>query len=299
MSGYPRLAVAIALTLCCIGPVTSAEDRLADVLTQARHAIGIDTPQTNLTSLSVDATVRRVLNAGAIDLSSQVHLDFILPDKYRRSEAVSMGPVSRTVTLGLAGEELLYEDGGVASMMGADPRAPGPRRVQAIANLKLEAFRQLTVWFLSPPADAACTLSYAGIAEAPDGKADVIDVKGGQGRNVRLFIDTTSHQLLMATYDVESADPEQVKTLTERLMARGGGDSDSAATLAKSLSEELDKLPKKTVSVQMHFSDYRRFGRLTLPARMVVDMADVQEDWTISSFTLNPALKAELFQNAR
>jgi hypothetical protein len=297
MSRYPRPAIATTLALCCFGVASSAEDRLGDVLAQARHAIGIDAPKTSVTSLTVDATVQRALKSGAIDISSQVHMDFMLPDKYRRTEAVSMGPVSRTVTTGLSGDGLLYDDGGVAKMMGADPLAPGPQRVHLIANLKLEAFRQLTIWLLSPPADAPCTWSYAGVAEAPDGKADVIDVKGEQGRNMRLFLDTNSHQLLMATYVVESPDPEQVKALTERLVT-GAASNPGGTTVSQSLLE-LDKLPKKTVTVHMHFSDYRRFGPLTLPSRMMVDLGDAREDWTISSFTLNPALKAELFRGAR
>ena len=154
----------------------------------------------------------------------------------------------------------------------------------------------LTVWLMSPPANVPCAFAYAGIAEAPDGRADVLDIKGQEGRNLRLFLDSKSRRLLMATYEMESVDPEQVKALTQSMMSRAKADPENAAKLGQALSEEVNRLAKKTITVRMHFSDYRAFGGITIPTNMLVDAGPVQEQWTISSFKLNPPLKPELFK---
>lgn len=41
------------------------------------------------------------------------------------------------------------------------------------------------------------TFTYAGIAEAPQGKADVIDVKGPADFAIKLFINTQTHLPIM------------------------------------------------------------------------------------------------------
>ena len=62
----------------------------------------------------------------------------------------------------------------------------------------------------------AVTYGYAGQAESPDGKADVIEVKGPDDFRARLLLDADSHQPLMLTY---LAPEPRVMMRT----ARGGG----------------------------------------------------------------------------
>ena len=295
MTSRPIQVLAVGLALSLAGAPAEAQDRVKDLVAQARRAIGGDAVLAGIGSVSVDATVRRVSDATPMELSSELRLDLVMPDKYRRSESVSAGPVSRTVTMALSGEELLLEDGGAAAAMGQDPRVPGPHRVQAIANLKLEAFRYLAVWLLSPPSDVSCAFADGGVAEAPEGTADVLDLRCQAPRNLRLFFDSKTHRLLMATYEMESVDPDAVKELTQRMMNRVKADPQNAAKLAQVLPAELSRLPRKTITVPMRFSDHRPFGAITVPATMLVDVGDLREEWTIRSFKLNPTLRPELF----
>src|SRR4029077_8391955 len=46
------------------------------------------------------------------------------------------------------------------------------------------------------------TFGYAGVAEAPEGKADVIDVKGPANFTARLFINSQTHVPLMLSWTV-------------------------------------------------------------------------------------------------
>ena len=295
----------IAFALSSIASAALAQDRAQEVLAQARDALGNKAALTGITSLSVGATVRRVMQmAGNMEISSDVQIEFLLPDKYRRTEAVSIGAISRTVIVALSGDQILYDDGGAAAAMGVDPAAPGPRHDETVKSLKQDNFRMLTIWLLAPPSNVPCTFAYAGVAEAPDGKADVVDVKGTEGLNLRLFFDTNSHRLLMATYQTEVVDPEQMKALTQKTMevAKQGAqnakqDPQYAQKLVQGMRDEIAKLPRKTTTVQMHFSDHRAIGGVTLPGKVIVETeGQGREDWTISSFKLNTPLKPERFQ---
>jgi len=286
---------AFALVLVVTGPAF-AQDRAQEVLAQARAAMGNKGLPTPVTSLAVAATVRRVVPGLGMEMNSDVQLEFLFPDKYRRTENISIGPVTRTVSLGLNGDDLLYDDGGAAAMTGLDPKAPGPMRDQTIKGLKEDVFRMVTILLLAPPANLNCTLTSAGVAEAPDGKADVVDVKGPDTLNLRLFFDTASHRLLLATFQTESLDADQVKALTEKAMERAKADPANAAKVAHEMREETEKMPKKTITVQMHFSDPKTFSGVTLPSKMSVEGGPQGvEEWTFSSLKLNPALKPERF----
>lgn len=114
---------------------------------------------------------------------------------------------------------------------------------------------------------------------------------------LRLFLDTTTHRLLMARYATQTIDPERVKALKDELMEKAKKDPQNARKLVLAASEEIEKLPKKAATVEMHFSDYRGFGGVTLPGRMVVDVeGQGQEEWTIVSLKLNTPIKPERFE---
>jgi hypothetical protein len=152
------------------------------------------------------------------------------------------------------------------------------------------------VLLLAPPSNVACTLTSGGVAEAPDGKADVVDVKGPDKLNLRLFFDTTSHRLLLATYQAESLDADQMKELTQKAIEKARADPANAAKVVQEMRDETEKMPKKTITVQMHFSEPKAFGSVTLPSKMSVEGGPQGvEEWTFSSLKLNPPLKPEHF----
>jgi hypothetical protein len=53
------------------------------------------------------------------------------------------------------------------------------------------------------------TYAFVGQAEAPQGKADVIDVKGEGNFGARLFIDAQTHLPLMLTWQAAAAPPRR------------------------------------------------------------------------------------------
>ncbi len=290
-----RALLAAFVLVLLVGVPAFAQDRAQEVLAQARSAMGIK-GDAAVTSLTVGANVRRVVPTVNMELTSDVQLEFLFPDKYRRTENISIGAVSRTISTGINGSDLLYDDGGIAAMTGVDPKAPGPTHDNMIKGLKEDAFRMATIALLAPPPSSNCTVTSAGVAEAPDGKADVVDIKGPDKLNLRLFFDTGSHRLLLATFEVESIDAEQMKALTQKAMEKAKADPANASKVVQEMRDESEKLPKKLITVQMHFSEPKALGGLTLPTKMSVDgLPQGVEEWTFSSLKLNPSLKPERF----
>lgn len=286
-------AFALLLTVAASG---FAQDRAQEVLAQARSAVAKKGELTGVTSLAVGGSVRRVVPGVGMELNSEVMLDFLLPDKYRRTENFTIGPMTRTVSMGLNGADLLYDDGGAAAMTGMDPKAPGPTHDQIMKSLKEDVFRMTIILLLAPPSNLNCTITSGGVAEAPDGKADVVDVKGPEKLNLRLFFDSTSHRLLLATYQTESIDADQMKALTQKAIEKAQADPGNAAKVAQEMREETEKLPKKLITIQMHFSDPKAFGAITLPSKMSVEGGPQgTEEWTFSSLKVNPPIKPEHF----
>jgi hypothetical protein len=296
MTRTARASLTTLALLLTVAASALGQDRAQEVLAQARAAMGNKGALTGVSSLAVGASVRRVVPAVGIELTSDVQLEFLLPDKYRRTENISIGAMTRTISMGLNGADLFYDDGGAAAMTGIDPKAPGPVRDQIIKGLKEDVFRMVMVLLLAPPSNLACTLTSGGVAEAPDGKADVVDVKGPDKLNLRVFFDTTSHRLLLATYQTESIDADQLKELTQKAIAKAQADPGNAAKVAQEMREETEKMPKKMITIQMHFSDPKAFGAVTLPSKMSVEGGPQgTEEWTFSSLKVNAPLKPERF----
>jgi hypothetical protein len=274
-----------------------AQDKASEVLAQARDAIGVK-PSLTVTSLGVKATVRRMNPAMGMEVASDVQLECLLPGRYRRTETINVGAMTIEVTVGMNGDEFFYDDGGRSAALGLDPTPAGPRRVEAIKNLRLDLARMLTVWLLSPLDGQAYAFAYAGVAEAPDGKADTIDVTGPDDFNLRLFFDTQTHRLLMATYKMETVDldKEKMQAIQADVMKKMQETPEKRADIMREMQDQVAKLPKKTATVEMHVSDYRTVDGLSIPHQMTVSgQAQGQEEWAIGSFKLNPTLKPERF----
>jgi hypothetical protein len=293
----PTASWALAIGFLAVASV-SAQQRAEQVLAQARTAMDAGGTLKSIASLSVDASVRRVVESPAgLELTRDLRLEFLLPDSYRRTESTSIGTVSRAITMAVTNEGFVYDDGGVAAMVGRNPAAPGPLRDQMTLDLRREAFRLLTIWLLSAPPAHPTRIEYAGVAEAPDGKADVVDVQGEPaGASIRLFLDAGSHRLLMARYSQETTDPQQVKAIRNRAMDEARKDPQNIRRILAAAAEAVEKLPKNAIPVEMRFADYRKFGSVTLPSRIVVEVeGQGQEEWTVLSFKPNVSLKPQHF----
>ena len=125
-------------------------------------------------------------------------------------------------------------------------------------------------------------ITYAGEAEAEDGKADVIEVKPLGGTPMKLFIDQATHLPLMVSYE---------GVLPRMMVNRPGGPRPTPEEIEKMRSE-----PPQTALFEVRYSEYKKVDGVLLPHLVTTGAnGNVTEEWTIEKFKLNPALKPESF----
>ncbi len=148
--------------------------------------------------------------------------------------------------------------------------------------------RYLLIWTLGAP---GVTYTYTGVAEAPDGKADVVEAKSPDGMAVRMFLDQETHLPLMMTYRAKVA-----AGAGPQMRMAGPGESHDP----EKLREQLAKMPPpemKDVEMQIRISDYQKVSGVQLP-KVITWSVDgkLSEEFEITKYVVNPALSPDKFR---
>jgi hypothetical protein len=209
----------VAVALVAAGSMLAAQGRdVNQVLAGARTALGGPKLDAVKTLTAVGRTVRALPNGTSAE--SEFELALELPDKYlMRSVLAAMGNMSVYRMSGFNGGQVIEEidrppslagGGMVVVRFGVPGGAVDPEKMTAeekadfdqkrlIANKKEFARLALGLFAMSPAAYPV-ELADGGQAESPDGKADVIEVKGEGGFAAKLFIDAQTHLPLMLSW---------------------------------------------------------------------------------------------------
>lgn len=267
--------------------------RAQELLTQTRAAMGSD----KLKSLSTTGTLRQIM--GEMEMAGEIELDMLLPDKLIKASTTTMMSAEITRLEAFNGETAWTDirnanPGGVNLVMRV---GSGNNTIDAKKALEItvrQEFARLLLGFIAAaPTVSDVKFSYAGEAEAPDGKADVINLKGELGFAAQLFLDQKTHLPLMVSYMGRKP----------RMMTRAFGSPDEAK---KVTPEELEKQAKEAaekakaeppVEFQMRFMEYREEGGVKLPHRLSRSMeGKITEEWELQKFKINPTIKADKFE---
>jgi hypothetical protein len=203
------------------------------VLADMRAALGGDKVAAVKTLTAVGRT-QRTSQTGTTS-ESEMELAMELPDKFVvRSVLANLGNMSVYRNAGFNGTGAINEtetppnlngSGGMVMFRSAGSGAPGQtqtpeQRAEQDARLVLASkkdFARMTLgMFGSSYAAFPLEFTYAGQAEAGDGKAHVIQVKGPEGFDAKLFVDTRTNLPLMLSWS--DREPLQMTTIS-----RGGG----------------------------------------------------------------------------
>src|SRR5207342_3254508 len=77
---------------------------------------------------------------------------------------------------------------------------PDPAKLGRLATARQDAARLMLGMFAASMPSYPLTFTYIGQAEAPQGKADVLDVKGPANFAARLFVNSETHLPIMVTW---------------------------------------------------------------------------------------------------
>ena len=192
-----------AAILCAFGTLTwhaqtlrgnaqapTTDERAAKVLADARAALGGEEKLSAIKSLTTTGRTRRVQGDNLVPIEFEILVE--LPNKYLRKDEVP-AQESDPTTLGFNGAQLLQ----IPAPTPPEPRPgmPAPPPAQFENMLKTRAltarqdFARLMLGFLATSTEAyPLTFKYIGQAEAPQGKAHVLEGTGENNFKIKYFV---------------------------------------------------------------------------------------------------------------
>lgn len=303
----------------------AAQDRVAGIVAATRKALGGEDKIAALKGLTAEGAFRRSM--GGREMDGSIALTIARPDKYKRVEEMSMGgmvggpSIERTTVLnGTTAWDDMQNRGGMGGGMqmvirtgpgpGTTPggaAGPTPEQMNEIRVRRMRVeLQRLSAALL---ADAGTAWVDAGIAESPDGKADILEAKEETGRTLRLFIDEATHMPLMIQYQ----DPKPMVMIAGGPRPGGpggpgrgpgapgaagapGGAPPSQEEMQKRL-DEMRRTPPALGTFAMHLSDYKKVDGIMLPHKIETELdGEPNEEWTIEKYKVNPAIKADTWE---
>jgi hypothetical protein len=293
----PTLIVLVVLSIAPgVEGQTKDPDKGAALLAEARRALGGEEGLRAIKTLDVRGDFKRLAGQTTIEGELQVRLE--LPDKLRRDEDLSPpggGPaIVRTEVLNGAmvwdensgGGRMIFgrfgggARGGQAQGGGRAQIDPAQLEEAQRRARQIELARFVLIWLLTTDGQVA----WIGAAEAPDGKADVIEITPAAGPSMRLFLDVSSHMPLMVTW--QGGAPQLM--IAGRRGGRGEGQG-GAPPPARARGGA-------PVTLQVTLSDYEVVNGVKLPHLITRGANGMTiEEWTIDSYRVNPAFRADVF----
>lgn len=291
----------VALAMLSIAPgiegQTKDPEKGAALLAQARQALGGEDRLRAIKTLDVRGDFKRLAGQTTIEGELQIRLE--LPDKLRRDEDLSPpgGGPALVRTEVLNGTTVWDDNSGGGRMFigrfggpggrGGDLRGGGRAQIDP-AQLEeaqrrarqIELARFALIWLLMTDGQVA----WIGTAEAPDGKADVIEITPPVGPPMRLFLDVSSQMPLMVTW--EGVAPRLM--VAGRRGGRGEGPGEAPAAARGPGG------PPATL--QLTLSDYKTVNGVKLPHLITRGANDMTiEEWAIDSYRVNTTFRANVF----
>ena len=325
-------------------PQTDA--KATPIVAEMRKALGGEQKIAALKALSLRADYRREIGAmagggggaqmivmagppgghggpgGGAQMTGKIEIDLELPERYLRSD-VGSGAVALTRTEGFEGPRPFIEVTGNSPgmrIMTDSPAADPTRAKLALKRSNSELARLMLGLVGTTQPGFPVTYAYGGVAESPDGKADIIDVSGPEDFKVRMYIDTESHLPLMLTY-LEAEPRVMTRSFTRdgsgapggsptgpRIVTSGGGNAvvgrgdgpeltpEQRAELEKA-RKEAEATPPKMIEFKLFFADYKKVDGLSMPHRIARGIADkTVEEWDVTGYKVNPTFKGDHFK---
>ncbi len=308
----------------------SAQDRVAGIVSATRKALGGEDKITGLKGLTAEGPFRRAM--GGRDMEGTLTVTIARPDKMKRVEEMQMGgmvggpTIQRTSVLaGTTAWDDTQNRGGMGGGMrimineGPGPgggAGPTPEQLNEIRVRRMRVqLQRLTAALL---ADAGTPWVDAGIAESPEGKADILETKEDTGRTLRLFIDQETHLPLMVQYQ----DPKPMIMINGGPgrgpggpgmrgpggAGPGGAGPGGAAPGAggpppmtpdevQKRVAEMQRNPPQLGTFAMHLGDYKKVDGIMLPHKIETSLdGEPNEEWTVEKYKVNPTIKPDTWE---
>jgi len=293
-------------------PLTQAAiDKAAPILAAARQALGGD-KLAAIKTLAARGQTRRLRGNNLVPILFEMDLEF--PDKYLRKDE-SPFDNSEPTSLGFNGADLLQIPPPAAppARAGAPP-VPQPAldaaRVARIRTVKQDFVRFALGMFAQSFDTYPLTFGYAAQAQAPQGTADVLDVRGADGFAMRFIIQSDTHMPVMVSWTLPptavvvavTGQPAPATVAPGAVVVTAPAPPPASAPqeqkdqYAKDVLALRQKAQATPVEHRIYFADYRDVDGVKLPFRLRRAIgADTTEETTFDRFQINPRIAAQKF----
>ena len=300
------------------------------VLTELRAALGGEEKLSAVKTVAIEGQVTRSGPEGA-SMSSDFELAFELPDKYMKSDVfANLGGTQLKRRTGFNGAEAFEEMDAPPGMMGgggmhvmrmspggampggqATPDQLAKQRAQILTISRREFARLALGMFGSSFSPMPLEFKYAGQAESPDGKADILEVQGADGFTAKLFVDGKSHLPLMLTWmDKEpltmTMGPGGTSFSGGNVQVVGGSRSvtspEDAARMQEEMAERMKQAEanRRIVEYRMFYADYKGVDGVKLPTRIQRMMSGLPtEELALEKIKVNGKIDPNKFKVAK
>lgn len=290
----------------------AAQDQVAQVVAEVKKALGGD-KLASVKALSAEGPFRRTM--GQRDMEGTLMLTLVRPDKIRRAEEIGMGGMVGGPTVerisafnGTAAWDDMQNRGGMGGGMRMMMRGPGdgsggpggsPLTPEQIEQARARRMKmELQRWTVALFAESAQPFTHAGVAESPDGKADILETKDEAGRAVRLFVDQATHLPLMVHY--MEVRPRVMTTGGPGGRRTPGGQPPSEEEMKQRMEEMRKQGPPPPSQFAMHLGDYQKVDGVMLPHKIDISIeGQPNEEWTVEKFKVNPSVKDSEFEKPK
>ena len=294
--GQLLLALCVCGTPALIGqapdgsPARGADERAQKVLADARAALGGEATLSSVRSFTTTGRTRRVQGTNLVPIEFELLVE--LPDKYLRKDEIPAQESDPTTT-GFSGDSLLQ----IPAPNPPQPRpgmpAPPEGQFEAMLRTRLVTARQdfarLMLGMFAASFDPyPLTFKYIGQAEAPEGKAHVLEGTAADNFKLRFFVDMKTSLPIMVSW-----------TAPGRPMPAGrgvsGAPSSSRGATPPAASPAKPQPPPP--EHRLYFADYREVDGLKLPFRLRRGIGvNTTEETTFDRFRLNQKIDPRRFE---
>ena len=292
MRRFGQSLVVICLAMSSAGTAQApAPDAAAGVVAAAREALGGEKKLSAVRTVVASGRTRQVRGDNLVPIEFEIAIE--LPDKYVRKDEIP-AQESAPTSSGFSGDTLLQ----FPAPAPPPARAGGPPpstadQLAAAGRMRLATVRQdfarlMLGMFAGSSSVYPLTFTYVGKAEAPQGKADVLDVKGPAGPGAlaaRLFLNDTTHLPIMIIWTAP-APP-----------MRGGpppGGPPPAAAPGPPAAAASQPSPPES---RLYFGDYKEVSGLQLPFRLRRALgAETVEEMTFDGYKINSKIDPKKFE---
>jgi hypothetical protein len=166
------------------------------VVAAAREALGGEQRLSTITSFTATGRSRQLRGNNLVPIEFEINCE--LPDKFVRKDESPAQDTDATVT-GFAGDQLILSPAPPNRAGGPAPQAVAQQR---LVGVKQDFARLMLGIFAASFSPYPLTFKYLAEGDAPEGKADILDVAGPANFSARLVVQRDTHLPVMLMWQV-------------------------------------------------------------------------------------------------